>query len=240
MRSWVAAASIARFPVDIARNQSDTGKVPTEAPPLLPIFRSRLQGELLALILADVERRWTIDELAERTGQPYQTVTAEVRRLERAGLILASTVGRTKLLAANQASPYLAPLAQLATMAFGPPLVIAEEFATVDGIDAVYIYGSWAARQRGEPGPPPNDIDVLVIGRPDRDGLYDAARRAEQRLGREVNVTQRTGKQWGTATDGFTQQVRASPLVEVPYPAHRAAVEQGSGRRGAAARRPSA
>lgn len=190
--------------------------MPAAAPPLLPIFRSRLQGELLALILADASRQWTIDELAERTGQPYQTVTAEVRRLEHAGLIAASTVGRTKLLSANEASPYLGPLGQLATMAFGPPLVIAEEFATVEGVDAIYVYGSWAARYRGEPGAAPNDVDVLVIGRPDRDEVYDAARRTERRLGRDVNVTQRTREQWETATDGFTQQVRASPLVEVP------------------------
>ena len=166
--------------------------MPAEAPPLLPILRSRLQGELLALILADLSRQWNIDELAERTGQPYQTVTAEVRPLQHTGLISASTVGRTKLLSANDANPYVGPLGRLATMAFGPPIVIAEVFDSVEGIDAIYIYGSWAARCRGEPGAAPNDVDVLLIGRRDRDDVYDAARRAERRLGREVNVTQRT------------------------------------------------
>ena len=197
------------------------------APPLLPIFRSQLQGELLALVLADPARRWTIDELAERTGEPYQTVATEVRRLQEAELLEATTVGRTKLLSANEASPYRQPLSQLATMAFGPPLVISEEFATIDGIETIYIYGSWAARYQGEPGPAPNDIDVLVIGHPDRDEVYDAARRAQQRLGREVNVTQRTRKQWDAATDGFSEQVRSSPMVEVPYPRNHDAVEQG-------------
>jgi predicted nucleotidyltransferase len=197
------------------------------APPLLPIFRSQLQGELLALVLADPARQWTIDELAERTGEPYQTVATEVRRLEEAELLEATTVGRTKLLSANEASPYLRPLSQLATMAFGPPTVIGEEFATIDGIETIYIYGSWAARYQGQRGPAPNDIDVLVIGRPDRDEVYDAARRAQQRLGREVSVTQRTRKQWDAATDGFSEQVRSSPMVEVPYPRSHDAVEQG-------------
>jgi predicted nucleotidyltransferase len=197
------------------------------APPLLPIFRSRLQGELLALVLADATRQWTIDELAERTGEPYQTVATEVRRLQEADLLEATTVGRTKLLSANDANPYLRPLSQLATMAFGPPTVIGEEFTFVDGIEAIYVYGSWAARYRGEPGPAPNDIDILVIGRPDRDDVYDAARRAQQRLGREVNVTQRTRKQWEAATDGFSEQVRSSPMVAVPYPRKHDAVEQG-------------
>ncbi len=197
------------------------------APPLLPIFRSRLQGELLALVLIDSARQWTIDELAERTGEPYQTVATEVRRLQKAELFTASTVGRTKLLSANEANPYLRPLSHLAVMTFGPPLAISEEFSTVDGINAIYIYGSWAARYEGEPGPAPNDIDVLIIGRPNRDDVYDAGQRAQQRLGREVNVTQRTRKQWETATDGLTQQVRNSPMVEVPYPANHDEVEQG-------------
>jgi hypothetical protein len=206
---------------------SDHAGMPAEAPSALPIFRSRLQGELLALVLADASRRWTIDELARRTVQPYQTVATEVRRLQQAGLIRASTVGRSKLVWADETNPYVGPLRQLATMAFGPPLVLGEEFATVDGIESIYVYGSWAARHRGEPGPPPNDIDVLVIGRPDRDDVYAAARRAERRLGREVNVTQRTRRQWEAATDGFARQVKASPMVEVPYPPGRAAVEQG-------------
>jgi predicted nucleotidyltransferase len=112
-------------------------------------------------------------------------------------------------------------------MAFGPPVVIAEEFDEIEDIDAIYIYGSWAARYEGEPGPSPQDIDVLVLGRPDRDDVFDAARRAECRLGREVNVTQRTSHQRQTATDGFAEQVRASPMVEVPYRPKDGKVEQG-------------
>ncbi len=201
--------------------------VPAKAPPLLPVFRSRVQGEILALTLPDPDREWTIDELAERTDEPYQTVATEVRRLQEAGLLTAETVGRTKLLQANRESPYLRPLAQLATMAFGPPTVIAEELDAVDGIDAIVLYGSWAARYEGEPGPSPQDIDVLVLGKPDRDDVFDAARRAEHRLGREVNVIQRTRRQWETATDGFAEQVRASPTVEVSYRPTDGQVEQG-------------
>lgn len=201
--------------------------MPAEAPPLLPVFRSRLQGEVLALTLPDPDREWTVDELAERTGEPYQTVAAEVRRLQAADLLNATTVGRKKLLSANRESPYLRPLSQLATMAFGPPTVIADEFGSVDGIEAVFIYGSWAARYEGEPGPSPKDIDVLVLGKPDRDEVFGAARRAERRLGREVNVTQRTRRQWESATDGFAEQVRSSPMVEVPYGPTDGPVEQG-------------
>lgn len=191
------------------------------------MFRSRLQGELLALVLADPSRSWTVDALSQRTGHPYQTVATEVRRWEDIGVILVSLVGRTKLLRTNIDNPYVRPLTELALMAFGPPLVIAEEFEPVAGVERLFIYGSWAARYEGEPGPTPNDVDVLVVGRVNRDDVYAAAQRAQGRLGREVNTTIRTRHQWETATDGFTEQLRTSPIVQLTYPHERAEVEQG-------------
>ena len=37
----------------------------------------------------------------------------------------------------------------------------------------------------------------------------------EERLGREVNVTFRNEQQWQSAGDGFTRQLRSSPLLEI-------------------------
>src|SRR5215469_10183178 len=165
------------------------GVVHTAAPALLPVFRSQLQGEVLALMFADPGVEWTAEDLARRTGHPRHTVANELRRLETAELVTARMIGRSKLLHANADSPYFEPLARLALMAFGPPLVIREEFGALSNVERVFIYGSWAARYAGEQGPAPQDVDVLLIGVPDRDAAYDAARRAEQRLGREVNIT---------------------------------------------------
>ena len=57
---------------------------------------------------------------------------------------------------------------------------------------------------------------MLLIGEPDRDAVYEAARRAEERLGREVNVTIRGAERWETAADGFTRQLKSSPIVDIP------------------------
>jgi predicted nucleotidyltransferase len=101
-------------------------------------------------------------------------------------------------------------------MSFGPPQVIREEFATIDRAEQLFIFGSWAARYAGEQGPAPRDVDVLIIGTPDRDEVYEAARRAQERLGREINTTVREAGQWHGAQDGFARQLRSSPLVEIP------------------------
>jgi predicted nucleotidyltransferase len=189
--------------------------VRSTASPLLPVFRSRLQGEVLALLMGEPAREWTIEQLATATGQPYQTVASEVRRLDQGDLLLTRSIGRSKLVRANESSPYFGPLSQLVLMSFGPPLVVAEAFAGMPGMTQVLIFGSWAARYAGEPGPAPHDVDVLVIGTPDRDAAFEAARRAQGRLGREVNVTIRSQDQWDNDDDGFTRQLRASPQLVV-------------------------
>jgi hypothetical protein len=188
------------------------------APALLPVFRSRLVGELLALILGHPERRWALDELADRVGAPYQTLTAEVRRLEEADLVATSSVGRSKIVTANEANPYAGPLTEVVVMAFGPPFVVAEEFAGVAGIEGLWLYGSWAARHAGVPGAPPRDVDVLVVGDVDRDEVYDATRRAERRLGREVNTTIRPAGSWDGADDAFAATVKQSPMLALAGP----------------------
>jgi predicted nucleotidyltransferase len=197
-------------------NRVTIGRVRTAASPLLPIFRSRLQGELLALLFGAPGKEWTIEHLAARVARPYQTVANEVRRLQAGDLVRTRTVGRSKLVQANAASPYFGPLAQLVLMSFGPPLVVREEFARLPGVEQVFIFGSWAARYAGEAGPAPNDVDVLLVGTPDRDQAYEAAQRAQDRLGREVNVTLCARQQWEHGDDAFTRQLRSSALLHIP------------------------
>lgn len=99
--------------------------------------------------------------------------------------------------------------------AFGPAVVVSEEFYRIPGVDRVAIFGSWAARYEGEPGASPNDVDVLVLGNPDRDRAHAAARRAEQRIGLPVNTTVRQVEDWEHADDAFARAVKGSPLVMV-------------------------
>lgn len=84
-------------------------------------------------------------------------------------------------------------------------------------MEHAYIYGSWAARYLGEPGPVPRDVNVLVIGVADEDTLYDIAREAEHRLDREVNVSAVSPQYWEAPdpADSFLRHVQERPLVEL-------------------------
>jgi DNA-binding transcriptional ArsR family regulator len=184
------------------------------APALLPIFRSQQQAELLALLLGDPELELSLTDLAMRTGIPHPSVYREVERAEAAGLVTSRRIGRTRLVRANVESPYYGGLADVLTKAFGVPAVLADAVGSVDGIEAAYIFGSWAARHAGERGVRPvGDIDLLVLGRPDRAVLYDAVRAAERRLGREVQVTVREAGWLEDGTGSFHDTVVSRPLL---------------------------
>jgi hypothetical protein len=64
----------------------------------------------------------------------------------------------------------------------------------------------------------PGDVDVLVIGSPDRDDVYEASERAGGRLGRDVNATVVTPERWAGAAEPFLQQVQRRPIVRLVEP----------------------
>jgi predicted nucleotidyltransferase len=176
-----------------------------------------LQAELLTLVLLSSGREWSLTELAQRVGASVATAQREVARAEQTGVLSSRRLGNMRLVTAAQ-SPLTQPLTELLLRSFGPAQVVAEELAAVAGIEEMYLFGSWAARYAGEPGPAPADIDVLVIGAPDRDELYEAAERAQARLSREVNATIRSNTWWRDGGDGFHTEVTSRPLMPVRRP----------------------
>ncbi len=188
------------------------------APALLPVFRSRLQADILATLLLHPGREYSVTELAKTLGTPLSTVHGEAQRLVTAGLLVQRHVGRSALLQANARNRMISPLTELLMLSWGPQHVVAEEFANLDGAEQVLIFGSWAARYHQQPGPPPHDLDILVVGTPARDAVYDAADRSERRLGMPVNPVIRTSSAWHDRADPLLQQIQSGPVVFVLAP----------------------
>ena len=157
---------------------------PAAPPGALPIFRSALQAELLARLYLAPERRFATGELLS-AGESRSSVFRELRRLAGAGLIERERLGGAALYRAARGSPLYRPLRELIRRTMGVEALLERELAGVAGVEAAAIFGSWAAGELQ----PESDIDVLVIGRPDRTTLALAAQRAGRVAGREVNVS---------------------------------------------------
>ncbi len=191
------------------------------APSLLPVLRSRQQGEVLALLLGDPDLELSLTEISVRIGAPHPSVHREIERAERAGLVRSRKVGNTRLVRADTSSPYYAGLADVLTRAFGVPAVLVAVIGDLAGISEAYVYGSWAARHAGQPGTRPvGDIDLLILGDPDRDRLYEALSQAEKRLGRPVEATIRDAAWLESGSGAFHETVTSRPLFRLDLPHH--------------------
>jgi hypothetical protein len=207
----------------------------SKAPALLPIFRSEMQAEILDLVLSDDTREWSVGDLARESKVPLTSVQSEVGRLVEADLLLSRKVGRTRLVRANAAHPLIAPLRQIVRSTIGAQAVVAEAFAPLRA-ERVIIFGSWAARACGEPGPFPANINVLVIAtRMTRSQLLEAAKRAERRVSVPVLPVARTVKAWAQPRkDPLLRDIRARAYLEVwAPPRHPASGDVANNRTGA-------
>jgi hypothetical protein len=140
-------------------------------------------------------------------------VSTEVNRLVTAGVLADERVGRTRLVRANAAYRLLDPLARILAATFGPEPVMTRLLTGVSGIDAAFIYGSWAARFAGTPGRQPGDVDVLAVGMPDRAELNEVVDAAESELGLPVQITRVSSKAWERAVEPFIRTIKDNPLI---------------------------
>lgn len=161
-----------------------------------------------------VPRGESIAELARQLDADPATVQREVERLERSGILASSRVGRTRVVRVDAGSPVYAELRALVLKALGPAPALARRLAQVEGVREAYIFGSWARRAAGEPGPLPRDIDLVVVGDADPNAVYAAAREVEDDLGVEINPIVVTDDEWRQPT-GLLERVKREPLVEL-------------------------
>lgn len=203
----------------IASTDNNLHYMRTEAPLLAPIFRSDGQARLLAELLLTGDEL-SLTDLAERIDVAYATVHRETQRLLDAGILRERQVGRSRLISANPDSPVVDPLRQILLVTTGPSVLLSEALRPIEGITSALIYGSFAARMTGVPGPPPQDVDLMVVGSPDVDAVHDACDAVQDRIGRPVNATILRPDEARSRT-AFVAQVATSPTVlllgELPW-----------------------
>jgi len=185
-----------------------------EAPAIFPAFRSELTVRLLTLFFVS-GGSYSVSAVVQLTGQQRRTVDRELRRLALASILIPTTLHGTTVYAANTDAPFYRALGELLTIVAGPVQVLATELCDLNGVEFAALFGSWARRFHGERGPAPRDVDVLIVGTPDRDEVFDAAQRARGQLGREVNPVIVSRKRWSDSDDPLLRDVRSKPLVVV-------------------------
>jgi predicted nucleotidyltransferase len=152
---------------------------------LTALFPQVRQG-LLAATLTQPSKWWYLSELADRLGTTPSSLQRELSSLVASGILAHRREGTRTYFKAETRSPIFRELQQLFEKTIGMiPIMehILEPFG--NKIQCAFVYGS-VARNREHAT---SDVDLMVIGQAGLADLSPALRKAEQRLGREVNAT---------------------------------------------------
>jgi predicted nucleotidyltransferase len=177
---------------------------------------SKVQQRVLALIFGQPERSFYTSEIMRKVQSGTGAVERELSRLQRSGLVSVERIGNQKHYRANHQSPIFTELQSLVikTVALTEPLRKSLE-PCADKIEAAFVYGSVAKGTDTAR----SDIDLMVIGDALNYGeLYAALQDAETTLGRKVNPTFLSTKDWRRkASDkgSFINKVNALPKIFV-------------------------
>jgi predicted nucleotidyltransferase len=169
-------------------------------------LRSEARRRLLAYYFTNPTARHHLRDLAERLSIDPSNLSKELRRLQREGLFRSEVSGRQKYFQLNREYPLFHEVRRIVGKTIGAVSVIRESLKKVEGINEAYLYGSFAKGQQDAA----SDIDVLIIGAPGEEALAQAVRRLEGQLGREINYTVLTPKEFASRRarkDAFLESV---------------------------------
>jgi predicted nucleotidyltransferase len=171
--------------IDRLRNMRNNIRNMRNSSVLTALFPQVRQG-VLAATLTQPEKWWYLSELADRLGTTPSSLQRELSSLVASGILAHRREGTRAYFKAETRSPVFRELQRLFEKTAGLVPIVKQILQPFGGnIQCAFVYGS-VARNREHAT---SDVDLMVIGKTGLADLSPALRKAEQRLGREVNAT---------------------------------------------------
>jgi len=149
------------------------------------IFRSNTRKELFRLYFTNPESEYYLRELERILDIPVSMIRKELVRLEREGMFLSHKRGNQTHYRLNKAYALFSELKSIVFKTIGIEGALKKTLVKVKGVEAAFIYGSFAKRNER----PTSDIDLFIIGDIDENSLVKELRRIENEIKREINYT---------------------------------------------------
>jgi len=184
-------------------------------------LRSQARRRLLTYYFTNPTAHHHLRDLAERLSTDPSNLSKELRRWEREGLFRSEVSGRQKYFQLNRGYPLFDEVRRIVGKTIGAPAAIRESLKKIKGIEQAHLYGSFAKNQQDSA----SDIDVLIIGAPREDLLSQAVRKLERQLGRDINYTVLTPKEFKSRRarkDAFLENVWQNKRVSLIAPDEKA------------------
>lgn len=181
-------------------------------------LQSKVRQRLLRYYFTNPAAHLHVRDLAQRLDVDPSNLSKELRHLENEGLFSSEISGRQKYFRLNRKYPLLAEVRRIVEKTIGTTPLLAEALGRIDGIQEAYLYGSFARNQQDVA----SDIDVIVIGNPKGDLLAESIRALERQLGREINYTVLSRKEFDSRRarkDAFLEDIWHNERLSLVGPA---------------------
>jgi predicted nucleotidyltransferase len=162
-------------------------RTPPSRPGVADALFAKVQHRVLGVLFGNPGRSFYANEVIGLARSGTGAVQRELARLEGAGLVVASRIGKQKHYQANQRSPVFAELRALVLKTSGLADVLREALTPVaDKVRAAFVYGSIAKGHDTAA----SDVDLMVISeRLTYADLFGTLEDASAHLGRKVAPT---------------------------------------------------
>ena len=182
---------------------------------LSPLIRSDVQGLILAKLFMSSGTEFTITDLAEYAFTSVPTAMREVDRLVDAGYVNDKALGRTRLISANVTHPLFAAIFQIVAHSYGPAALLPKALTGLFGLQQAFIYGAWAQRLAQIEGPPPTELQVLLVGNMNRIDASRALVSVEQKIGLPLTLQFVNYVDFEHDSTEFVRRIKQQPLLEL-------------------------
>lgn len=170
-----------------------------------------MRGDVLAATLSQPDKWWYLSELAHFLKTTPSSLQRELKALVDGGILQQRREGTRTYFKAETRSPLFPELRGLIEKTVGVLPTLQEVLTPLQAdMACAFIYGSVARSDEHAL----SDVDLLVVGDVGLAELTPALRKAETRLGREVNATSYSTREFRSrvaAKDHFLSEVLRGP-----------------------------
>jgi len=179
---------------------------------LAKLFGSEARVRVLSLFMLNASSEYYLREIAQKTGLAVRSVQRAVENLVEIRILRREARGNAVYFSLNDENPILKDLKAIFLKTIGLGDLLRDMLSQQQNIEVAFIYGSVA---KGEESAG-SDIDLALIGSISPTDLSAVLRELEDNVGREINATVFTAKEWGeraTSGDHFVTTLLREPKV---------------------------
>jgi predicted nucleotidyltransferase len=176
------------------------------------LFGSKLRSKVLGWFFTHVDERFFVRQLKSLLNEDPTNLSRELSRLESLNILVSEREGRQKYFRVNKGSPFFEEMKGLILKTAGVAGVIKTALERIGGIKYAFVYGSFAKNQERTE----SDVDLIVIGKANLDEIEDALSKAEGQLGRTINITFYSTREFREkieSKDSFIRTVLINPKI---------------------------